>query len=231
MVDARILWHVDPRTSRVLRDFILNPAAGMHPDRLERLQPGARGWVETSAAMDPALSRAVMQTLDLDEQTELDLDDPLHRSALLPDAGLQAWARTVEAMAMSPRLRRVILQSELQVLQPLLTDAQWSLALQDDAQALARRVVDAPALNDHSVDALLELFDNLGWRLIESAWSGLPRSVNQRACLKLPLREGPIPIAHGDPASARALVERAYDHAVAAWSPHWDHAWTSRMAA
>jgi hypothetical protein len=231
MVDVRTLWQFDPRTARALRDFILHPSAGLHPDRLEQLQPGAGGWITPTPQGDAALSRALMRSLDLSDQVELDLDDPLHRSALLPAEGLSIWARTVEAMAMAPRLRRVILHSELQLLQPLLSQEQWSLALDDQTVSLARGVVDASVLSDQTVDALVDLFDNLGWRLIESAWSQLPRSVALRAGLKLPLREGPSLVDHTGPESARAIVKNAYAHAMEAWSPDWDRAWTLRMAA
>jgi len=231
MVDARTLWQFDPRTARALRDFIFHPSAGLHRDRLEQLQSGAGGWITLTPQGDAALSRALMRTLDLSDQVDLNLDDPLHRSALLPAEGLAAWARTAEAMAMAPRLRRVILQSELQLLQPLLSEAQWSLALDDHTITLARGVVDAAVLADQTMDALVDLFDNLGWRLIESAWTQLPRSVALRAGLKLPVREGPSPVDLAGTEAASALVHNAYAHAMEAWSPDWDRAWTLRMAA
>lgn len=229
MVDIRSLWQFDPAMARVLWTFILQPCAGMHPDRLARLWPGHPSVVRLIPEGEAALSRALMGTLELNDQVELDLDQPLHRCALMPYEGLAVVARQIELQLLAPRLRRIILRRELELLQPVLGPDEWAMALDTrlhESQGLA-----PGELEDLPVDEVLALFDQLGWVVLDAALGQLHPSVARRAQLKLPVMPAP-PIARAlDVSRAEAIAQTAYPTAQERWQAGWDDAWLSRRAA
>lgn len=229
MIDARSLWQFDPPMARVLREFILHPSAGLHADRWAQLWPGDASVLTLKPSGEAALSRALMQVLELNEQVELDLEQPLHRCALLPEEGLACLVRALEVRVLAPRLRRVILRSELQQLQQCLLPEDWARAMSVAHDAGAGLM--PAALLDVPVDELIALFDHLGWLVLDLAYGVLPASVALRARLKLPLKASLTWTEGLSESKAAGLVQAVYADAVGTWSESWDDGWLSRRAA
>lgn len=228
-MDARTFWQFEPALGRILREFIFQPSADLHPDRMQALWPEGMAVSGVLPQGDAALSRALIRVLELGDDVPLDLDQPLHRCALMPSQGLAVVARALEVRWLAPVLRRVILRGELQSLEPLMGKPEWALALSEpDPVPKGMRPA---SLQDLTIDEWLPLFDHLGWVVLEFALGNLPRPVALRACLKLPVREIPKVAQSITPHGAQELVEAVYPEAAARWSSRWDDDWISRRAA
>ena len=206
-----------PSAARQVFDFIFHPASYLHADRSRLYIPAQLHGLGLS---DPLLSEALLISLDLNEEVELNLQDKAHRAALLPTPALEKLALRLALGQQSMRMKQVILRSELQQLQKHLTPEDWDFIFSHPS-TLADG--DAPQLLDAApVAEWPARLTKWGWRTLESVCSVLPHSVGKRLLLKLPVVSSP---QHPAPELACTMVRDIYPTLVGQWNAQWDADW------
>ena len=206
-----------PPAARQVFDFVFHPAGYLHADRSRLHIPAPLHGVGMS---DHLVSSCLLSSLGLNEDVDLDLHDRAHRAALLPASVLENLALRLALSQQSPRMKQVILRSELELLQKQLTPADWDFIFK---QQPSHANTDEPQLLDSvPVADWPARLTKWGWRTLESACSVLPQSVGKRLLLKLPIVSGPQYLS---PELACARMRSIYPALVGQWNAQWDADW------
>lgn len=200
LAQAMLQW--PQQVAQQVHAALFLPASDLHPQHARELVPKAL-WNLSAARLSPAVAQA-------QAWQEFDGRQLPHRLALLPRAVLTRVAWNLGLLIFAPRLRQVVLRSELEQLASQgLDSAAWQLVFSNQAggpsEDLGPLEQWGPAISARGERVLLGLADEIGGAL------------GQRLKLKLDPNLAPSP-----PVPAE-LLSRAYAPAVQAWLAPWDN--------
>jgi hypothetical protein len=217
MTASDLLWRLPQRLTRALTEFIFHPSSYIHPDHQAVLYPPA--W---PAQVSAATSRALLQSLQLHSEPQVQLHQPLHRLALLPSDTLDALARWLGIAHQCHHLRRVVQRTDRLSLSELVSTAQWDWVYAR-AQTSQQRDASRRSADDIRHDVLTQ-----GWNLLGLASQTLPSGVAQRFQLKLPRLN--FSDAANTPEGALRQVEDVYAQTMPLCDPTWESQWQDALA-
>jgi hypothetical protein len=201
MTLAQALLQWPQQVAQQVHAALFLPAADLHPQRARELVPKAL-WNLSAARLSPAL--AAPQAWQ-----EFDGRRLPHRLALLPREVVDRVAWNLGLLISAPRLRQVVLRSELQQLA--------DQGLDEDAWQLVLLVKGAPAAQDLGP---IEQWGQAIKQRGESALLGLAEEIGGGLGQRLTFKLAPaLPVAAP---AATDLLDQAYTPVVQAWSAQWD---------
>jgi hypothetical protein len=219
-VAGRLFLHeLSVGATRALYQFVHAPCLEADPARLDELLGGAGFDVDDAYA-----NQIVRERLGLGDASDFEPDDPVHRTALLPRAGIAALAWRLGLACGAARLRRLIRREDLAELQGQVSEQDWQFVMEQPG-APGAGIAD---LDQAPVEALPQACRRIGWNVLADACDRLPADIGARLRLKLP----PAAVAsnHGRPLVPWDRFASACADAGAS-DPHWEALWASSPSA
>lgn len=211
---------LDPKAATLFMNFVSLPAQTLHSDWRMLLIPD---WVaDTPLSHDwAALSTSLVASLELTaDLSEFDVENLVHRAALMPPEGLLGLARHLGLGLHASDFLRVIERDKISALDHVLTTDDWQMLLK-----LPRQNWPGEPLAGHDLSLIAVQFSEDGIACLNEIFNQQPRDIGQRALLKLPRSQ-----CQPD----RALVARSldlfpsvYQSFIAHWNPPWRDLWAT----